>query len=119
MATDNGKAKRDPMTPERWGQISGYPDYEVSSHGRVRSFKNNKDEARQLKATLTTQNILIVSLVNEDGKKTHQVRDLVTRVFLGDRLPGQKIFHHDNDTTNCSLYNLEYTCDASNKTINR
>ena len=95
------------MTQERWKRISDYADYEVSSHGRVRSWRK-RTEPKVLKVGYAPSDVLIVSLCNENGKKTQQVRALVLRTFLGPRPDHARIIHRDGDPTNCKLYNLEY-----------
>ena len=95
------------MTRERWKRIEGYNDYEVSTHGRVRSWRKRR-EPKVLKVGYAPSDVLIVSLCNADGKKTQQVRALVLRTFLGPRPKRARIIHLDGDPTNCKLFNLEY-----------
>jgi len=95
------------MTRERWKTIDDYEDYEVSTHGRVRSWRK-RSEPKVLKHGLAPSDVLIVSLCNADGKKTQQIRSLVLRTFLGPRPNRSRIIHRDGDATNCKLYNLEY-----------
>ena len=105
ISSDEGP--RDPMTLERWKRIEGFNDYEVSTHGRVRSWRK-RSEPKVLKVGYAPSDVLIVSLCNADGKKTQQVRALVLRTFMGPRPKHSRIVHRDGDPTNCKLYNLEY-----------
>mgnify|MGYP003133547846 FL=1 len=108
-------APRDPMTRERWKRIEGYNDYEVSTYGRVRSWRK-RSETKILKVGYAPSDVLIVSLCNDEGKKTQQVRALVLRAFMRPRPEHSRIVHRDGDTTNCKLYNLEYRLEQSNRT---
>ena len=98
------------MTRERWKRIEKYNDYEVSTHGRVRSFRK-RSEPKVLKVGYAPSDVLIVSLCNSAGKKTQQVRQLVLAAFMGPRPEHARIIHRDGDATNCKLYNLEYSID--------
>jgi hypothetical protein len=85
---------------EQWKGIEGYPDYEVSSHGRIRKVSTGrlvacyKDEDRR-RCTLGSTNYFYVS-------------NLVAAGFLGPRPEGCEVHHIDKDKTNDWAYNLEY-----------
>lgn len=100
---------------ERWKNIIGYQCvYQISSHGRVRSYKNNRwglsVKPRLLKPTLTggrTQ-YLCVNLFKDKKAKLHFVHKLVAQHFLPNKNGHTLVNHKDGDKENNHLYNLEW-----------
>lgn len=88
---------------ETWKEI--YPDYFVSSLGRVKSDKGKSE--RILKTRVSgTRTYELVTLMIEKKLKTFSVHRLAGRAFLNLK-EDQVINHKDKDTTNNMLYNLE------------
>lgn len=94
---------------EEWKSIKHYPNYEVSSHGRVKSLKRYRmKEDKILKQTRANHGYLTVTLWNEEGKKTHLVHRLVCEAFIGEF--GELIVDHiDNNPLNNHVSNLQLT----------
>ena len=57
---------------EEWKEIKGYPDYLISNHGRVKSFKYDKEDGRILKPHISTRGYSQVNLWDETRKRTIQ-----------------------------------------------
>lgn len=113
------------MTREVWRGIEGYPKYEVSNLGRVRSWntKNRYDrEARAKKPEILNQihrtsgstHYLCVSLYNENGRKTFLVHQLVTQAFRGSRPEGMVCRHINGDSLDNRADNLTWGTPAEN-----
>jgi DNA-binding XRE family transcriptional regulator len=99
---------------ETWKKIPGYPDYEVSDLGKIRSYKGvNQNAPRRKRPRLMKQRIADdgyprVTLQNKDGKKVvRQVHLLVARAFLGPA-NGRLVLHKDGRPHNRKLSNLQY-----------
>ncbi len=99
---------------EHWLPVVGYEGlYEVSSHGRVRSYHRATSEPRVLKANLSA-GYRAVNLSSERGRIRHTVHSLVARAFIGPRPPGAVVHHRDHNKQNNRAGNLEYTTHAIN-----
>lgn len=110
------------MPDELWKSIPGYPNYEVSNQGRVRSwlvggawtnhrkYKGKRAEIpRILKNSLGKNGYHRVNLSNKEGLKVINTHILVLIAFNGDRRSeGLECLHSDNDSTNNWLYNLSW-----------
>lgn len=104
---------------EIWKDVPGFPGYEVSSLGKIRSYHNNYGRicdrpVRLLRPKAKNKGYLEVCLVRiEDGKRTRHsitVHNIVARAFIGPRPSGDFIVicHSDGDKTNNSYENLRY-----------
>ena len=95
---------------EIWKDIKGYEgDYQVSSYGRVKSYKNGKEKI--LKPRLTTRKYLQVHFCKNKIVKNFQVHRLVALAFLPNPQNFPHINHKDENKMNNNLENLEW-CDA-------
>jgi hypothetical protein len=106
---------------EVWKPIEGYEGiYEISSFGRVKSFKGKKNIfGKILKPGLDGNGYPIVSLCKNKKKKTGKIHQLVATAFLNykyDRV-NSVINHIDGNKTNNNLSNLEITTQRKNSTI--
>lgn len=95
---------------EQWKEIKDYPDYQVSTFGRVRSKRQNKKKEvwKILKPGKNSDGYLQVVITNSEGARTYKVHRLVGEAFIPnpDNLP--EINHRDEDKTNCCVWNLEW-----------
>lgn len=98
---------------EIWKPIEGYPDYEVSSLGRVKSLKFGKEKI--LKGIKDKNGYLRVILYKEGKLKGYSVHRLVAQAFLPnpDNLP--QVNHRNENKTDNRVENLEW-CDSSYNT---
>lgn len=97
---------------EIWKQVKGYPKYEVSNHGRVRSnwFKNSRI-LRQIKMD---SGYYVVSLYSAENKILIRINRLVLETFIGQCPDGMECSHLDGDKTNNYLNNLIWETHTSN-----
>ena len=94
---------------EIWKEIEGYPDYEVSSCGRVR----NKNTNRVLSQEISSVGYPTIRIFNAERKRKHlNVHILVARAFLDN--PSECVNHKDGVKTNNNVENLEWCTYAYN-----
>lgn len=98
---------------ERWRQIRGYKDYDVSDLGRVRSWKGGK--VRIMKTRRGSDGYPRVTLQDSAGnKKVERVHLLVARAFHGPA-KGRLVRHKDGKKWRALASNLEYGSYLDNK----
>lgn len=95
------------MTCEVWRDAVGFPGYQVSSHGRVMSYRQTKPKV--LAASKTTNGYVKFRLVSPNGIRTVMAHKLVAEAFIGPR-PSDKphIRHLDGNRENNSTENITY-----------
>lgn len=104
---------------EIWKPVVGFEGYEVSTLGRVRSFRNRhgrRAEPRLLKPGAMSKGYLLVVL--RDGENSHSrcVHRLVLEAFIGPRPPGVEARHvNDRDPNNNCLSNLVWGTSKQNE----
>ena len=98
---------------EEWKIIEGYPNYQVSSEGRVKSLEridrnNHPVKEKILNSSKDGGGYLMVGLWKDGIRKTQKIHRLVGKAFLPnpDNLP--QVNHIDEDKTNNRVENLEY-----------
>lgn len=102
---------------EDWKTLSNYPDYEVSSLGRVR--RVTPTTARPNGGLLKQHahhrcGYMNVRVSTGGVPKNKLVHDLVAQEFLGVRPDGFHINHIDGDKANNAAGNLEYVTPLAN-----
>ncbi len=85
--------------------IAGYPRYQVSNFGRVKSLAYNKE--RILKHGINSRGYPTLSLFINSKSHSITVHKLVSRTFIGEP-NGLDVDHIDEDKTNNNLSNLRY-----------
>jgi hypothetical protein len=100
---------------EEWRPVVGYPGYEVSSHGRVRSLPrvvtSDKRSAQRypgksLRTSIGKIGYPVVQLGRQSGPK--YVHELVCGAFHGQRPEGFTVSHLDGCKTNNNAENLAW-----------
>lgn len=93
---------------EIWNNIEGWPDYQISNLGRVKSLKFNQE--RILKPSINKRGYKRVVLCNNKKQKTFQVHKLVAMAFIPnpDNLP--EINHKNENPQDNRVENIEW-CD--------
>ena len=97
---------------EIWKDIKDYPNYQVSSEGRVKSLGNNKTRKEKiLNGCNNGDGYLRVNLCKDGKRKLFYVHRLVAQAFLDNPNNLPEINHIDEeDKTNNCVSNLEW-CD--------
>jgi len=99
------------MTIE-WRPISGFPDYEVSNTGLVRSHKRSKPHILRPSGMPSGHQRVILS---QNGKQySFTVGKLVLLAFKGPCPENCEMCHNDGDPTNDHLDNLRWDTHAAN-----
>jgi hypothetical protein len=103
---------------EIWKNIEGYPGYQVSNMGRVKSLvKAYRREEIILKGSPNTTGYILVQLYPEPRKrKSLLVHRLVMLTFQPNPMMDElEVNHKDLDTTNNKMSNLEWVTQKENK----
>ena len=106
-------------TREKWLPIRGWPAYEVSDRGRVRSYWRARgrgfnfiDKTQPPKIMKRGRHVYGYPTVrfyrNCGERASREIHALVARAFLGARPRGYDVRHLDGDPTNNRVSNLRY-----------
>lgn len=105
------------MKIEVWKDIDDYPNYQISSFGRVKSKERytkvkdnqiNPIKEKILKIQIDHKGYSYVRLYNENGFKSIKVHRLVANAFL-DKINDKEFINHiDGDKSNNHVENLEW-----------
>ena len=98
------------LADEEWRPVPGFPKYEVSSRGRVRS-RVNPSKPKLLKPALSGKGpakYLSVSLSRNGRSFTRLAHQLVLEAFEGARPANAVSRHLDGDRMNCCVTNLRW-----------
>lgn len=98
------------MIKEQWKQIDGFPKYQISNHGRIKS-PRSKDF---LNPQTTKTGYKRVILYNEDGPKQSTVHKLVLEHFVCKRPKGKVCAHNDGNPVNNLVTNLRWATPKEN-----
>lgn len=99
---------------EQWRRIDGFPDYEVSDRGRVRSHRRGAARvlaARPKSAAPTRRTnlpYLTVALYGDAGRRDRDVAPLVLEAFVGARPEGMEVRHLNSNPQDNRLSNLAW-----------
>lgn len=103
---------------EIWKPIPGYPGYEASNLGQIRSWKTSKGIAKApkiLTCGIDTNGYRRCGAVDQYGvKKAKRIHILIMLAFRGSRPEGKHVCHNDGNRLNNNLTNLRYDTPASN-----
>ncbi len=111
------------VSQEEWLAISGFPAYEVSNHGRVRSYWCRGYQSRRyltdtpqriLKPLFDKRGYLYVRLFRNSKSYRFFVHQLVLLTFIGPRPHGTESCHNDGNKLNNSPSNLRWDTPANN-----
>ena len=100
---------------EDWKLIIDYNDYWVSDHGRIFSYRKCATKGRILKpGKRNSEGHLSVHLINDDGRRSFYVHELVLIHFDCPRPDSLVCGHKDDDVTNNHISNLHWITVAEN-----
>lgn len=95
---------------EKWEIIEDYPNYLISTLGRIKSTKTNKI----LKPYITKRGY-VYNLLSKNGKaKNFQVHRLVAKAFIDNPLNKPCVNHIDFNPSNNNVNNLEWVTYSEN-----
>lgn len=97
---------------EQWKAIPGFPDYQVSSLGRVVSHR--RGQAYEMKGGYNERGYRMVNVRSQDGRIfCRTVHRLMALAFLGEPPAGMEVRHLDGTKRN-DLDNIEYATKSVN-----
>jgi len=102
---------------EEWRPVPGFPDYEVSSLGRVkRVVESCKGHAPKiLRPWLNNQGYAIITISADGNSRRKQISRLVCETFHGPPPTGEhQAAHNDGDPSNNCAGNLRWATRAEN-----
>jgi hypothetical protein len=112
QAIDDESTRQGLADSETWRSIPGFPDYEASNRGRIRSHKWGKWQILRAHRHPKT-GYLIVSPRVAGRCIARSVHRLVAAAFLGEA-SGRDVNHIDGNKQNNSVENLEYLSRGDN-----
>ncbi|QKF93807.1 HNH endonuclease with NUMOD4 motif [Fadolivirus algeromassiliense] len=104
---------------ELWKQIEKFPDYQISTMGRVRVVKSNR-VGRENKVSIMKPsprgNYLQVTLKNDIVRKSINLHTIVAKIFIPNSKPDnyKYVDHIDRDGTNNKINNLRWCTHQEN-----
>lgn len=99
---------------EEWRPVTGHPGYEVSSHGRVRSYRDKQGHPTREPRLMDLQRVQGYLYIKLGRSFQTAVHRLVAREFLGPTPPGMECRHLDGNRENAALTNLAYGSRSEN-----
>ena len=104
---------------ETWKPIPGYPHYEVSDHGRVRSIPRTAHGRTYRSVIMSTRvsnrGYILVDVRDAQGKKqTRSMHTLVLEAFTGPRPRGYEACHANDIPADNRLENLRWDAPPEN-----
>ena len=98
---------------EQWKPVPNYEDYNVSSFGRVKSFKNGK--VKIMKPKLYMNGYLYIGVTKNNKQKAVLIHLLVARLFLQNNENKREVDHVDGVKFNNYVGNLRWSTSKENK----
>lgn len=106
---------------EIWKPTEGFPGYDVSNYGRVRSYYMRGPKTRIadsphriLKPRTTRKGYHRICLRRDGSRASVYVHKLVTTAFLGPRPAGLQVNHRNGNKADNYIGNLEYVTPREN-----
>jgi hypothetical protein len=108
------------MQEELWKDIPGHKDYQASTFGRIKSFRQTDPNGKMLKQGLVgSSNKYLSVCLFSPNRKTILAHKLVALTFIGPRPDKLVIDHIDNDPMNNRADNLQYITSQKNNAKDR
>ena len=99
---------------ERWLPVVGFPGYEVSDLGRVRSYRRSSVPRLLKPSPRQVDGHLQVTLMADGARHNRKAHQLVLEAFVGPRPYGKVSRHLDGIPHHNELSNLEYATHTAN-----
>jgi len=102
------------MSIERWKQIKDYPDYFVSSYGRIKSHRwgNRKAVLKPMKHSNGYSCIYLYK--DGEKRKSFKIHRLVAIAFIENKENKECVNHMDGNKKNNNVKNLEWATKSEN-----
>jgi hypothetical protein len=105
---------------EKWEYVNNYPNYKISSLGRVKSLERLRkigkiyylQKEKILKPDILTTGYFYVNISNNNKAKKFTIHRLVAQAFIPNPENKPQVNHKDGDKLNNEINNLEW-CTAS------
>ncbi len=111
-------SKKVSLPEEIWKPISGFPEYEVSNLGRIRSWRRvkpwRKNAPKIMVQNPSNGGYLMVFFHYHKQRWVKYPHRLVLEAFVGSCPEGQECNHKDGNKNNCHLDNLEWISPSEN-----
>lgn len=98
---------------EIWKEIPGFKDYEVSTLGRIKSYKLNKESILCLKKH--PRGYLFVHLCGPQGRKKVVIHQCVMEVFGPERPPNTTVDHINRIRSDNRIENLRWATEKEQR----
>ena len=102
------------MKEEIWTEIKGYPEYEISSLGRVRSLRCGKVYILKTTLQYTGYVHINIRLKGDLQPKGYRLHRLVASHFIPNPENKKTVNHIDGNKLNNAAYNLEWATQSEN-----
>lgn len=89
---------------EMWAQLEDFPDYAVSSHGRIKSLRFD----RILSPRTNSYGHQRIAIYRDGERHDIYIHHLVAMTFTTGWFPGVQVRHSDQDPGNNDVYNLRF-----------
>lgn len=100
---------------ERWLPIAETDGvYHISTHGNIKSFKQNSTRGRLITPSINSRGYYVVSIEIHGVRKTVLLHRLVAKTFLHNPKNLPVINHIDGNKLNCHVDNLEWCSHSYN-----
>jgi hypothetical protein len=100
-----------PTNSEYWRVIDGFPNYDVSTDGRVR----NSQTGKMRKLQVMKNGYIHIGLSKDNKDSIHYVHRLVATAFCNKSDDCNVVDHIDRNPSNCNYQNLRWTTMSGNQ----
>ncbi len=93
---------------EEWKWVKGFEGrYQISNHGKVRSFLSGEEAGRELSVKNGQGGYLSLGLIDKCGNRhTRRIHRLVAEAFIAPLIQGYEVHHIDGNKQNNHVTNL-------------